>query len=361
VGMFLKQSTAIDISMGPFVDSTNGNTVEDALTITQPDIRLKKNGGAWAQKNAAQTLSHEENGWYEVALDATDTNTVGNLLVAIHESGALPVWREFQVLPANVYDSLIGGTDALQVHANEITAGLITAAAIATGAIDADAIAADAITAAKVAADVHAEAADAVWDEAAAGHVAAGSFGEQCGTDIDAILVDTGTTLQGEVDGIQADTEDIQSRLPATLDGGNMRSQVKDIDAGVVDVVAAPTLDAAVSSRLATASYTTPPTVAQIRTEMDSNSADLNTIIAALAALTVPTADENADALLDRASAIDGYTVREIMRVLAAALAGKSSGGASDDAVRAIDDSKGRITATVDANGHRTAVTVDAT
>lgn len=37
----------------------------------------------------------------------------------------------------------------------------------------------------------NAQIADAVWDEAAAGHVAAGSMGEQIGTDIDAILVDT--------------------------------------------------------------------------------------------------------------------------------------------------------------------------
>ena len=38
-----------------------------------------------------------------------------------------------------------------------------------------------------------AEVADAVWDEAAADHVSAGTFGAQCGTDIDAILADTGT------------------------------------------------------------------------------------------------------------------------------------------------------------------------
>lgn len=55
--------------------------------------------------------------------------------------------------------------------------------------------------------------ADAVWDEATTGHVSAGTFGEQCKTDIDAILEDTGTTLQAEVDGIQADTEDIQSKI----------------------------------------------------------------------------------------------------------------------------------------------------
>lgn len=107
---WLKLSTAVDVKVGPFVDSTDGFTPETALTITQPDIRLGKNGGAFAQKNAAQTLTHEENGWYEVALDATDTGTLGILILAIYEVGALPVWREFMVVPANVYDGLISGT-----------------------------------------------------------------------------------------------------------------------------------------------------------------------------------------------------------------------------------------------------------
>lgn len=117
---FLKQSTSVDVKIGPFLDETDGKTVETALTITQPDIRLAKNGGAWAQKNAAQTLSHEEAGWYEVTLDATDTDTLGILMVAVHESGALPVWVEFMVLPANVYDSMFS-TDKLQVDAVEIS------------------------------------------------------------------------------------------------------------------------------------------------------------------------------------------------------------------------------------------------
>lgn len=112
---YLKQSTAVEIALGPFLDETDGKTAETALTITQPDIRLKKNGGAWAQKNASQTLSHEENGWYEVSLDSTDTATLGNLMVACHESGALPVWREFTVVPANVYEALVGGTEFLEV------------------------------------------------------------------------------------------------------------------------------------------------------------------------------------------------------------------------------------------------------
>lgn len=123
---WLKQSTAVSIAMGPFLDETDGKTAETALTITQPDIRLKKNGGAWGQKNAAQTLTHEEAGWYEVDLDATDTNTLGILIVAIHESGALPVWREFMVVPANVWDAYMGA-DLLQVDTREVTGTAQTA------------------------------------------------------------------------------------------------------------------------------------------------------------------------------------------------------------------------------------------
>jgi len=111
---WLKQSTAVEIGIGPFVDSTDGFTAETALSITQPDIRLKKNGGAWAQKNAAQTLAHEENGWYEIALDTTDTNTLGILIVAITKSGALPVWKEYLVVPANVYEALVTGVEWLE-------------------------------------------------------------------------------------------------------------------------------------------------------------------------------------------------------------------------------------------------------
>ena len=78
------------------------------------------------------------------------------------------------------------------VVVNSIASGAITAAAVATGAIDADALAADAGTEIGTAvwangsrtltssSDPTAAAiADAVWDEAIAGHVAAGTFGAE--------------------------------------------------------------------------------------------------------------------------------------------------------------------------------------
>jgi hypothetical protein len=33
----------------------------------------------------------------------------------------MPVWTEFQVVPANVYDSLVGGSDKLQADTVEIS------------------------------------------------------------------------------------------------------------------------------------------------------------------------------------------------------------------------------------------------
>jgi hypothetical protein len=50
------------------------------------------------------------------------------------------------------------------------------------------------------------------------------------GADINEILTDTGTTLQGEVDGIQADTENIQTRIPAALNNGVMPADVQRIN-----------------------------------------------------------------------------------------------------------------------------------
>ena len=125
---YLKQSTAIEVKVGPFLDSTDGNTQETALTISQADVRLAKNAADWAQKSETTTLVHEEAGWYRCLLDTTDTDTLGILVLAIHESGALPVWVEFHVLAANVYDSLVGSGDVLDVSTTQFNGSAVTQA-----------------------------------------------------------------------------------------------------------------------------------------------------------------------------------------------------------------------------------------
>lgn len=123
----LKQSTAVTIVMGPMLDSTDGNTPETALTIAQADIRLSKNGGAFAQTNNVAGATHMEVGKYSVPLDTTDTGTLGKLRVDIHESGALAVWREYTIVPANVYDTLVLGTDVLTADVTQWLGTAVTA------------------------------------------------------------------------------------------------------------------------------------------------------------------------------------------------------------------------------------------
>lgn len=113
---FLKQSTAFTFRAGPFLDATDGVTAETALTIAQADIQISKAGGAFAQTSASPTTTHDADGWYQCPLTATDTGTAGALTVQIAMAGALPVWEHFMVLPANVYDSLVGGTDLLDTN-----------------------------------------------------------------------------------------------------------------------------------------------------------------------------------------------------------------------------------------------------
>lgn len=158
MAQWLRQSTAVTVKFGPFLDENDGKTVETGLTINQADIRLSKNGGAFAQTNNAAGATHDENGWYGIPLDTTDTGTLARLIVSVHKSGALPVWREFIILPANVYDSFCA-SDKLQVDATQIEG-----------------------------VDATTQIGDAVWDKATSGHTSSGTFGEQAKVDIDSIL-----------------------------------------------------------------------------------------------------------------------------------------------------------------------------
>lgn len=141
---FLRKSTTATLKVGPIVNSTTG-APETGLTITQADVRLSKNGANIAQKTEATSATHDENGYYDVPIDATDTNTEGRLQGHILESGTLVAEFDYMVMSQAAYDFLYGST-ALPVNVTAMAAGVVTAAAIATGAIDADAIATDAVT-----------------------------------------------------------------------------------------------------------------------------------------------------------------------------------------------------------------------
>ncbi len=212
---YLRQSTAADISIGPFVDATDGATAETALTISQADVRLKKNGGNWAQVNQGTAAVHEENGHYEKSLDTTDTNTVGILRIAINESGALPICQDYLILEEAVYDALFA---ASATGALPVSSGGIAATAFVSGAVNAAALATDAV----------AEIADGVWDEVTSGHTTAGTFGQREYI-IRANTAQAGAATTITLDGSASATDDIYNNDLLFITAGTGAGQARFI------------------------------------------------------------------------------------------------------------------------------------
>ena len=128
-GGFLKQSTAVDILIGPFVDEDDGKTAETGLTL---DVELLKNGQALANKNDATVPVHDAagtvDGYYNCELDATDTNTVGQLTVVAHVAGALPVRLDFQVVEEDIHTSLFAASASAFDSNQRVNVGLVVGA-----------------------------------------------------------------------------------------------------------------------------------------------------------------------------------------------------------------------------------------
>lgn len=137
--LLLRQSTAVVVQFGPFLDKTDGVTLEtglvSALDHASTGILLSKNGGTLTIRNATVTAStYDAHGCYKVTLNTTDTGTLGTLR-AIYTDAAtcLPVWMDFEVIPAAVYDALVNGTgtgvrsDLISVAGTNQTAGDLAA------------------------------------------------------------------------------------------------------------------------------------------------------------------------------------------------------------------------------------------
>lgn len=239
-----------------------------------------------------------------------------------------------------------------------------------------------------------AENADAVWDEARADHTTAGSFGQGA------------ASVQGNVTGsvasVTAGVTLAASAVQAIWDA--LTSALTTV--GSIGKLLVDRIDAAISSRLASASYTAPDntSITAIKAKTDNLPADpadasdiaasfttvntkldtiddlIDTEVTAIKAKTdlIPASpaavgsamtltsgerDALATAHLDLADGVEtGLTVRENHRVAFAACGGKLSGAATTTVnIRNKADTKNRIAATVDADGNRSAVTLDLT
>jgi hypothetical protein len=119
----LKEDTAVVIVVGPFIDDTGAAVT--APTIASIDCNLYKNDGTkvdvtLAASGSSNDMVHVDDGYFSLELTTTDTSTPGYLRISMQISGALIFHEDFNILPANIYDSKYS-TDFLQVDAVQIS------------------------------------------------------------------------------------------------------------------------------------------------------------------------------------------------------------------------------------------------
>lgn len=140
---YLKTNTAVRIVVGPFLDCTDGVTPELALTVTActAEIMHEHDDGS-APTRAAITLTasggsndmvhvhaSDVGGYYDLELAQADVNFLGRAKFCITDSDVhLPVFEDWLVVPANVFDALMG-TDLLDISMTQILGTLLTESA----------------------------------------------------------------------------------------------------------------------------------------------------------------------------------------------------------------------------------------
>jgi hypothetical protein len=406
---FLRQSTASQVrAIGPFIDDTDFKTAKTGLTIANTDIKLVVNGGASANKNSGGG-THRVNGVYGLTFDATDTATVGEIEVSVSVAGALLVFDKFVVVEEAVYDALFvaaapGYVVDQPVNATKFAGQTITAAA---GVTLPSSVASPTNITAATGVVLSSAGVQAIWDALTSALTTVGSIGKRLvdnltgdiyarlgspagasvSADIAAVKTDTAAvkvqtdkltfTVSNQVDSNVLDwksstapamTGDAYARLGAPA-GASVSADIAAVKV-VDDAIKAKTdnlpSDPADASDIATSFGTVNTTLGTIAgyidTEVAAIKAKTDNLPAAPAAVgDIPTADQNADALLDRSDAIEtGLTPRGSFRLAMAALAGKLSGnGTTTVTIRNVGDTKDRITATIDGSKNRTAVSTD--
>lgn len=368
--LILKQSTSIDIRMGPFVDATDAVTPETGVTIAAADQAevLKANGAATVAMTGTLAAVTGADGWYDYTVQTGDVDTVGEVVFVLQDSDVcLPVFTRAYVVEEAVYDAMYGasaagplqsttagrtldvsatgeagidwanigspttsqtlsgttvgttttntdmrGTDnallaasaptnfgdlSITVTTGRVDVGSWLGTAVTTSAttlkpeVDVNSVSDDATAANNLEADYdgtgYNKSASTIGtcttntdmrgtDNAALASVAtetrlAELDAANLPADVDAILLDTGTTIPGTITTLQADTDDIQTRLPAALVGGRIDANMGAISA---DATAADNLEASTETIITGTAQTGTLSTTQMSTNLSETTDD---------------------------------------------------------------------------------------
>ncbi len=152
----IKQSTATNIAVGPLLSPTSGEPVTSVTPgnitarlisgVTSASITLTGSGGT-------NDFVHIANGIYNLELAGANVATLGRFQVSLVDSDAFsPYLGSGTIVNANVFDSLVAGSDKLEIDINQAGGSAVTASSgvldVNAKQISASATAADSLEAA---------------------------------------------------------------------------------------------------------------------------------------------------------------------------------------------------------------------
>jgi hypothetical protein len=355
MSVIARQSTARTVTVGPVLDA-DGVAVTDGVVA---DFKASKNGAAPAALNGSATLTHRNSGHYSLALTASDLDTVGSVEVVIDDTVNACPTKVITVVEEAVYDGLFAAsavgyyldgaiTTANVTRINGSTANVTNLARLLGQSLG------EGYGPLLVVSTVN------TVNSQTSFTLSAGSADNDAYNGCVIVIQDSSSSMQKCV-GVVSDY--VGSTLTVTLlnDPGIYTIAASD----TVYILASRSLKPTVDNRtldvssggeagLDWANVGSPTTTLGLSGTTVKTATDIATQIAALNNITA--------AAVLAAGDIDGYSLESALKLVLAALSGELSGaGTTTILIRAADDSKVRITATVDGSGNRSALTLDAT
>lgn len=130
---YLRTNTAVRLTVGPFLDKTDGITPETSLSTSDchvtlmvddanvPTLVVDADATASGGNNDMVHVTNDDAGFYDLELTAANLNYLGRAILAITNVAVhCPVFHEFMILPAMVYDSFVLGTDVMQADVTQL-------------------------------------------------------------------------------------------------------------------------------------------------------------------------------------------------------------------------------------------------
>ena len=322
----LPVDTSIVLEVGPLLARTDGFTYEDSIAYNETNMSvtlfIKTTTSLTATaitltSGGANDWTFKAKGTYEVEITDAQNNTEGVIWLEGICDGVLPFFSaKYDAVPANVFNSLILGTDLLDIS-------LAQWIGVAPLALSSQKVQAHVVTKANI------------------------DFGALEKTSLNA---STPASIQGNIGG----------NVSGTINGFTTAAKA-ELESEANDALVAEDLDHLVKTTIAAGKPAVGTLLDKIMNKGGSQTHDPTTDSQEALKDSVATASEVADAVHDEV--IEGtLTSRQLMRIFLSVLAGLTTGGGTVTVnFRDLADSKNRIIVTVDVNGNRTAITLDGT